>query len=592
VSKQRLLWQLYPSYLAITLLSVAAVVAYASWALWQFSLEETAAELQSRALLVVEQFQPLLAAGKFAEADALCKRLWAQTATRLTVILPDGKVVGDSLKSPGRMVNHSDRAEVIAALANGSGASLHRSETLGEKMRYVAVRVQQGDRTLGVVRAAVPLAAIEQAMWRLCLHVAAGSLAVAAILALVSLALSRRITRPLEQLKEGAERFAHGDLSHRLSIADSQEMGALAETLNRMAAELSEKIHAVVRQRNEREAVLSSMVEGVLAVDSAQRLTRFNQAAICLLGIDPQRAEGRLLPEVLRNTELNRLVSAVLTDRAPVEGYIVLHNAKERALHVHGTVLPEVREGETGALLVLHDVTELKKLERVRRDFVANVSHELRTPITSIKGYVETLLDGAMHNPEELQKFLEIVAAQTDRLDAIFEDLLMLARVEQEAERGEIALAPGPVGGVLEAAVRDCQIKAAEKKIRMDLACEAGLEAAMNAQLLEQAVVNLIDNAIKYSAVEQTVRVEAARAGGEVAIRVCDAGCGISSEHLPRLFERFYLVDKARSRKLGGTGLGLAIVKHIAQSHGGRATVESTVGQGSTFTIYLPALPG
>jgi two-component system phosphate regulon sensor histidine kinase PhoR len=227
-------------------------------------------------------------------------------------------------------------------------------------------------------------------------------------------------------------------------------------------------------------------------------------------------------------------------------------------------------------------------LESVRRDFVANVSHELRTPVTSIKGFVETLLDGAMHNPEELQRFLQIVAVQTDRLNAIIEDLLALSRIEQEEEKAEIELGQSPVRAVLETAVEVCRMKAAEKNIRLELACDAELAAPMNAPLLEQAVINLLDNAIKYSAPEQTVQIAAERSGGEIAIRVRDCGCGIGREHLLRIFERFYRVDKARSRKLGGTGLGLAIVKHMAQAHGGRASVESTPGQGSTFTIHLP----
>ena len=240
--------------------------------------------------------------------------------------------------------------------------------------------------------------------------------------------------------------------------------------------------------------------------------------------------------------------------------------------------------------MVLNDVTRIRRLENIRRDFVANVSHELKTPITAIQGFVETLLEGAMDDADQRKRFLTIIGSQTERLNAIFEDLLMLARVEQESERSEITLAPGPVRGVLEAALATCQIKASEKNIRFELNCDAALRAMINPSLLEQAVINLIDNAIKYSAEDQTVHVEAERGPDEIVLLVRDHGCGISREHLPRIFERFYRVDKARSRRLGGTGLGLAIVKHITQSHGGRATVESTPGQGSTFAIHLPAM--
>ena len=586
---RRLLWQLYPPFLLVTLACLAGLTWYASAALRQFSIDRTGAALTSQALLAAEQFRPLLAADAFAEVDARCKQLEAEAATRLTVILPDGKVVGDSSDSPQRMDNHGDRPEIIEALGGGQGMALRYSYTLKETLCYAAVPLRQGGRTLGVVRAAVSLAAIDRALARLRLHLVLGSLSTAVLLAVISLVFSRRVARPLEQLKEGAERFARGDLAHRLAVADSLEIGALAETLNRMAGQLDETLRAVVRQRNELEAVLSSMVEGVLAVDAGERLLRLNQAAARLLGVEPGRAEGRMLLEIVRNTELQRLVAAVLATHRPAEGQIVLRSDPERFLHVHCTVLEEARQGEIGALAVLHNVTELRKLEQVRRDFVANVSHELRTPITSITGYVETLLDGAMYQPEELERFLRIVAAQTDRLNAIFDDLLVLARVEQEAERGQIALAPGMVRGVLEAALQDCELKAAAKQIRLELACDEDLQAAINPPLLEQALVNLLDNAIKCSPPAETVRVEAARQPGEIVIRVLDRGCGISREHLPRIFERFYLVDKARSRQLGGTGLGLAIVKHIVQAHRGRVTVESVVGQGSTFTIHLPS---
>jgi two-component system phosphate regulon sensor histidine kinase PhoR len=238
---------------------------------------------------------------------------------------------------------------------------------------------------------------------------------------------------------------------------------------------------------------------------------------------------------------------------------------------------------------VLHDVTRLKRLENIRRDFVANVSHELKTPVTSIKGFVETLLDGAMHNPADAGRFLNIIAAQTERLGAIIDDLLMLSRVEQGAEKAAIELCPAPIGPILEQAAAACQRKAAERRIELAVHCPAELSAAVNAPLLEQAVVNLVDNAVKYSPAGETIAIDAERSGEEIAIRVVDRGCGIPREHLSRVFERFYRVDKARSRELGGTGLGLSIVKHIAQVHGGRATVESVVGRGSTFTLWLPA---
>jgi two-component system phosphate regulon sensor histidine kinase PhoR len=240
-----------------------------------------------------------------------------------------------------------------------------------------------------------------------------------------------------------------------------------------------------------------------------------------------------------------------------------------------------------GVVVVLNDVTRLRKLENTRREFVANVAHELKTPITSIKGFVETLLDGAYREPENNLKFLQILARQADRLHAIIEDLLTLSRIEEEAEQGKIFLSSGRLSRVLQGALRICESRAQEKSISLSLTCSEDLKAQINAPLLEQAVVNLVDNAIKYSAPGSTVQVKAEPQPSEVVIQVSDQGCGIAPEHLSRLFERFYRVDAGRSRKIGGTGLGLAIVKHIAQAHGGRATVDSSSGQGSTFSIHL-----
>ena len=585
--KKRLLWQLYASYLFITLAALAAVVWYASSAMHAFYSRQTLADLQARARLVERQTQPALVARDFAQLDAQAKALGRATDTRLTVVLPDGRVVADSLEAPAAMENHVDRPEIAAALAGEVGSDRRYSQTLREWQMYVALAAREDGKIIGVVRSSIAVTVFDETLWSLQLRVMLGGLVAAALGAAISLLFSRRLTRPLEELKAGAERFARGDLAYRLPVSDSQEVGALAETLNLMAEELSQRIGEAVSQRNERDAILASMVEGVVAVDMQQRLLRVNRAASLLVGVNGQTAAGRTLQETIRNPYLQQLAARVLDSQEPQEEEILLHHNGQRYLHVQGTPLRDAHDRPLGALLVLHEVTRLKRLEKVRRDFVANVSHELRTPVTSIKGFIETLLDGAMHNPEELPRFLQIVSAQTDRLNAILEDLLTLSRIEVEEENNEIALAPAAVRGVLDAAREVCQWKAAEKRLNIEITCDPALEAPMNGPLLEQAVINLLDNAVKYSPAEATIELSARQADGEVVIEVCDHGCGIAREHLPRIFERFYRVDKARSRKLGGTGLGLAIVKHIAQAHGGRATVESTVGEGSRFAIHL-----
>jgi two-component system phosphate regulon sensor histidine kinase PhoR len=593
--KKRLLWQIYPSYLLVTVLSLLAATWYASRSLRDFYLEETASDLEARARLI----EPRLAAhlrpmqGKY--VDTLCKNLGKKSSTRITVILASGKVIGDSETDPDRMDNHADRPEVMEALAGRPGDSTRYSYTLREPMMYVAIPVRRDDEIHGVLRTALPLTSIGEALKRTYARIALGGLIIALLVAVLSLLISRRISRPLEEMERGAKRFARGDLGSRLPVPKSEEIGALAEAMNQMAAQLDERIRTVTRQRNEREAILSSMVEGVLAIDTDEHVMGINRAAARLFGVDPAEATGRSIQEVVRSVALQRFVARTLSNRPseegegePLEGEILLPVDGERILQVRGTLLRDARGSDMGALIVLNDRTRIRQLENMRRDFVANVSHELRTPITSIKGFVETLLDGALHNPADAERFLGIIARQADRLNTIIEDLLSLSRIEEETEKARIVLEEGPIGEVLEAAVQACEVKAEAKNIPIELHCGEDRIARMSPPLLEQALVNLIDNAIKYSPPESPIRIETEWTDTELIIRVRDQGCGIEAKHLPRLFERFYRIDNARSRKLGGTGLGLAIVKHIALAHRGRVTVESSPGTGSTFAIHLP----
>ncbi len=590
MGRRRLLWQLFPTYLFITFVSLGAVTWYMSGALRSFHIEQTALDLEARGHLIEHQLRGHLLPSESAYIDTLCKELGRESKARITVILPDGTVLGDTEEDPGRMDNHAGRPEIILALKGRVGVSTRFSHTLQKEMLYVAVAVVEGKAIVGSVRVSIPATAIDRTLESVYLRLGWAGLVIALVAAALSLVVARRITRLLEEMKRGAQRFARGELGRRLPISRTEEIGALGVALNEMAAQLDERIRTMASQRNELEAVLGSMVEGVLAVDAEARILRLNQAASRLMGIEVTGATGRRIQEVVRKTDLQRFVTRLLESREPVEGDIVLQfGGVERFLQAHGTPLRDAQGREIGALIVLNDVTRLRRLENIRRDFVANVSHELRTPITAIKGSVETLMAGAVENHQDAQRFLGIACRQADRLNAIIEDLLALSRVEQEAEREGIPLQFEALKPVLEAALQVCQQSAEEKPVRVNLFCHPDLQARINAPLLEQAVVNLLTNAIKYSSPEGTVLVEAARFQSQVMIKVQDWGCGIAREHLPRLFERFYRVDPARSRNLGGTGLGLAIVKHIAQSHGGEVVVNSTPGQGSSFTITLPA---
>ena len=554
----------------------------ASW------LMETRESLRSQIMLINPAILIHFDEGRFNDIDSLCKKLGQSSGTRFTVILPDGKVVGDTRENPVEMDNHLYRPEIQEALKSGSGVASRYSNTIFQTMMYLAITIERDGQEIGVTRAAISIDSIDEAIKLVRIRMAVAVFIIAVLMAAVGLYFSRRISRPIEELRSGAEKFARGNLASRIHVHGSVETESLAATLNEMAANLDERIKTITRQRNEREAILTSMVEGVLAVDSEEHIISMNDAAAGLTGVDISRAVGKSVQEVIRNHDLHQAVHDALANPQPVEREIYFPGASEKYLQAHGATLRDAQGNIIGALIVLNDVTRLRRLETMRRDFVANVSHELRTPITTIQGFVETLLDGSLKNPEEAERFLKIIIRQVDRLNALIADLLSLSRIEEEAERAEISRTLPPLRPVLLECMEACEIKARDKKMSLTLDCDEGLAASVNVPLFEQAVINLIDNAIKFSEPESKVEISAQNEENNIVIRIRDHGCGIEKEHLARIFERFYRVDKGRSRSLGGTGLGLAIVKHIVLAHSGTVKVDSTVGKGTTFSIVLP----
>lgn len=594
--RPRLFWRIYATYLVVIILCTAAMAFYAGRSVRTFYIKQTESELLARAQLVREEIAARGATLGLADLQALVDRLGDASGTRLTVIAADmpgtpiGTALADSDADPAKMPNHGARTEFERALATSSGAAIHYSIELGKRMIYVAVPAKEGDRVATVVRAAIPLTSVNDALMTLYGRIALSAVVVAVLAALIGLYVTRRISAPIREIQIGAERLAAGDFTHRLFVPRTEEFASVAESLNRMAEELDDKLRTLTHERNEREAVLSSMVEGVLAVDTEERIIAVNAAAARLLDTEPAAAEGRTIQEVVRNPDLQYVVAQTLDGHKPVEADIVVRvGVEDRNLQANGTLLYGDDDGdEVGAVVVLNDVTRLKRLEAVRRDFVANVSHELKTPVTSIKGFAETLEDGALDDPPAAHRFVRIIAGQADRLNSIIEDLLALSALEQSADGPLLQLEDADLCDVVAAALEVCGPKAEAKSIDLSEECPGRLLARVSPPLLEQAVVNLVDNAVKYSPDEGVVVVRLKEGGDEIVVSVTDAGQGIAREHLPRLFERFYRVDKARSRDLGGTGLGLAIVKHIAQIHGGRVSVESVVGGGSTFRVHLP----
>ena len=586
---KRLLWQLYPSYLLIMLISLAAIGLYASSSTQQFYYDQVSDDLKASAHMIEKQVLDKYISSDAEELNDLCNSLVESVQRRITVIDMAGRVIAETQKDPQKLKDHSNRPEIIAAISEGHGTDIRPSESLGKDLMYIAIPLKTQAETVGVLRIAKPVSAINRQLNSIYNKILIGSLIIAVVAALLSLIISRKVSSPLVELKKGADQFAQGNLTHKLPVGNCQEIDTVANAMNQMAGEIDQRIRTIMRQRNEHKAVLSSMSEAVLAVDSGQKLITLNESASEMIGFDISNAKGRPLQEVIRNSSLQNFITKSLQSNDPAEDRLTVYkDGNEFLLHAKSNTLQDENGRKIGILVVMNDITRIKKLEKVRSDFVANVSHELKTPITSIKGFVETLQEGAIEKPEEAKRFLDIIANQSNRLDAIIDDLLELSKIEQQG-KDQIKMTRGPVKEAILSAVELCESKANDKQIDIKLSCDDDVTANVNMHLLEQSISNLLDNAIKYSPAGSSIEVYAETAAEQVNISVKDFGCGIDKKSLPRLFERFFRVDKARSRKLGGTGLGLAIVKHIAEAHNGSVSVESTLGKGSKFTISLPA---
>jgi two-component system, OmpR family, phosphate regulon sensor histidine kinase PhoR len=589
--QRRLIWQLYPSYLVLVLCAVLAVSWFATDFMRRFYVNQLRTTLAYHGQIMEARIAADLMPLSRERLDQDCKTAAAKIPVRFTVILPNGVVVADSEKDPHKMDNHRNRPEIRTAFDGAVGHSERYSITLKQKMMYVAAPITREGRLLAVLRTSLPVTTIDEALKAVYLKMAVAGLLIAILAAGVGLYASRRISHPIEMMRRGAEQYARGELGVRIRPPATLELAGLAQALNTMAGQLKYRMDAIVRQRNELEAVLSSMVEGVIALDIEENVISLNPAAKKMF---PNTSHvGRSLTELVRSHDLAEMVKTVQASGSSARSDIT-YGWQERILEVHCTPLysgplEDAAGGHMGTLLVFHEVTQLRRLESMRKDFAANVSHEIKTPLTAIKGFVETLRDSELANREESQRFLAIIARHVDRLAAIIDDLMHLSRIEQSDEARALAIEPCQVRELLLNAAGLCRERADAKGIEIQIVCGGDLNARLDAHLMEQALVNLLNNAIKYTSRSPArITLEAALVGEELLFVVTDQGIGISRKHQPRLFERFYRVDKARSRHLGGTGLGLAIVKHIVQAHGGRITVQSELGHGSTFTLHLP----
>jgi two-component system phosphate regulon sensor histidine kinase PhoR len=583
--RSRIFWKLTGAVVCLILVSSATIWAVALPRVEAHALDQVERSLRHQAALVLEPATAALAHADLPAVRRSFARLAMDSGTRFTVIDRTGVVLVDTREDPGVMENHGKRPEILLAAETGGPArSIRSSRTLGRDMMYLAAPVED----LGFIRTSVDLSDVEARRGEVRRYILSGAALAAGLALLLGLFLSRRFTGPLLRMKDAAEAVAAGDVDVHVEVHSKDELGQLAESLQEMSVQLADRMMRLATERNELRAILGSMLEGVVAVDRDERIVHINGNAARVLECDPVTSIGKRVWEVSRVHPVSETISAVLADQSEITREAKTSiDQRERVLEMIASPLRGGMGELAGAVVVLHDVTELRRLERVRRDFVVNVSHELKTPLTAIRGFVETMMDDPEIDPETRAHFLSRTNEQTLRLTTLVSDLLVLSRVESEDD----AIERRPVD--LRRTLSECAHRHMPGTGGRNLSLEAVLPESPvmvfgDEESLRQVVDNLLDNALKYTPEGGRVELRLTVEDGLATIEVEDTGIGIDAGHLDRIFERFYRVDKARSRELGGTGLGLSIVKHIVGSHGGRVSVRSDPGRGSTFRVALP----
>ncbi|MGK0219585.1 MAG: two-component system phosphate regulon sensor histidine kinase PhoR [Planctomycetota bacterium] len=576
-------WSLFGSYAVLVLLAASTLGTLSVRELHRTLDEQTDRYLEAQCALLAPLAKNDFAGLDLEQVGPDLATIAAANGVRLTLIRRDGEVLLDTDHPAGEMQNHLGRPEVQGALRGGYDRNERESVTIGLPHIYKAY-VQDADRS-GVVRVSQSTAAAERRIQRAVGTTLRGT----GLVALIALALgsfvARRLTRPLAEITKAALAYEGGDFEFRINPVPKGDLGTLARTFNRMGSETSSRVRLLEKDEGQLRAMLAGMREGVLAVDVEDRVSFTNAAARELFNLNHDHPDGQRIWELVRVPGLQALLDqARSTDAAARAELVLARDGIERTLLSKANRF--VTQEQIGVVLVFSDVTELRHLERVRRDFVANVSHELKTPLTSIRGYVETLMDGALHDAQNNMRFLGKIDTNVQRLGALVSDLLSLARIEERED--ELVLTTVELRPLVDGAVRRSEEAAQQKDITVsvEMSAESCVVQADEEAML-QVLDNLLGNAIHYTPQGGSVRICVELIEAKTHITVSDTGVGIPAEDLDRIFERFYRVDKARSRSLGGTGLGLSIVKHLVGAMGGEVTVRSTLGTGSVFDVEL-----
>lgn len=578
--KRSIFFKIFGGYFFLTVALSGLIVLISSYLIRDYQVERTARELKDIAAVVgTGMTQQPFSGGGTASIDHSVKQLGKQINARITVVDSEGKVIADSEEDPQKMENHRTRTEIAQAFEGNTGRFLRFSETLGQQMLYVAIPIQRDGKTLYVVRASKFLKDIKVVSRELNARILQISIVILILALVAAFIFARTIYGPIRELTSAIKRVAGHDFSVRVLLKQQDELKEVADSFNDMTDEMQGLFSELTRQKEELNSIISSLQEGLLVLDGEERVLFTNESLKAVTGRDLEN--GKLYWETIREPGINELINRVRADRhnhveeITVNGLIFLCSA---------TFLTSKEE----IVLVFHDITEIRKLEKIKSDFVLNVSHELRTPLTSIKGFIDTMDEGELS--EEQRGYLAIIKRNTARLINVVKDLLVLSRLEEK--NLTLELEPVDVPDLIERVLKIFEEQIREKGFSVEVRAAEGLLPVMgDAFKLEQVFVNLFDNAIKYTDAGG-IAVEMETRGSSVVISVADTGPGIPPQHLNRIFERFYVVDKSRSKKLGGTGLGLSIVKHIILLHNGKISVTSSPGQGTKFTITLPAMRG
>ncbi|MDI3533900.1 MAG: two-component system, OmpR family, phosphate regulon sensor histidine kinase PhoR [Thermosediminibacterales bacterium] len=551
-------------------------------------------KLKSNARIIQKELTEDLSKGQKLDYEKLSEEYSRITEARITIIDINGKVLGDSELAAEKMENHKDRPEVIQALEKGFGKSSRWSNSLNKNMLYIALPLKKEKEIAGILRMALPLNDIyniQHAIWRYIFFSAFAGILVAVILGYRYLS---NVTRPIQEITEMAGNIAAGNFDKRVKIKTNDEIGKLGMAFNYMTEKLNETIEELKNDKSKMEAILTSSINGVIAVDNRKKAMIINPVAEKLLDIQEKDFVGKDLFEIARNKEAAEAIERILNlkEASSMEFELTWPENKILKFFSAPIRLQDRPLKKIGNLIIIQDITDIRKLEKMRSDFVANVTHELRTPLTSIRGFIETLKEGAINDESKRERFLDIIDIETERLERLIEDILLLSEIENKPfsiPKNKIKVEKV----IKEEIITIFNKKAEEKNILLDTYFQDNLPVlCMNKDRFKQMMINLIDNAIKYTPEGGKVLVSAYCMEDCLVLKVRDTGIGIPKEHLDRLFERFYRVDKGRSRKLGGTGLGLAIVKHIVLSLKGNISVSSEPGVGTEFKIEIPLKRG